>query len=418
MKKGYLSQYFKGVAIKKLSAVETDFKRSHQHEFNGVSDLKNLFGKPENSIQIATNFLYLCDDDYDPVRDEGCLTWYDARSKARKERGIERSEYRLYYKCESNLVMLCAAENDLLVIALKPDGSVLVVIAEGESTISRQIQWLFGAGVETHPGFSVRSEMETEQDRLTFAARTILEYIGIEWLEEDTSFLEQMLSVFQGKFPSTRKFSEFTRAIVKDINAIDDPDSAIMAWMEKEEIMFRTLEKHLLSEQFQQIGLGVGSNSDQVISIVQSALQRRKSRAGSALENHIEEVFCQHNVSYSRGAVTEVRRKPDFIMPNIEFYHNKDFPQYGLTMLASKATCKDRWRQILNEAQRIEQKHLLTLEPSISQNQTDEMQEHKVQLVIPVALHQTYLNVQRAQLMSVYEFLELVKYRQCDIALM
>ena len=36
MKRGYLSQYFDGVAIKTLSAVETDTLTSNQHEFNGV----------------------------------------------------------------------------------------------------------------------------------------------------------------------------------------------------------------------------------------------------------------------------------------------------------------------------------------------------------------------------------------------
>ena len=42
-------------------------------------------------------------------------------------------------------------------------------------------------------------------------------------------------------------------------------------------------------------------------------------------------------------------------------------------MLAVKSTCKDRWRQILAEADRLPVKHLLTLEPGISVAQTDEM---------------------------------------------
>ncbi len=46
-------------------------------------------------------------------------------------------------------------------------------------------------------------------------------------------------------------------------------------------------------------------------------------------------------------------------------------------MLAVKTTCKDRWRQILNEAQRIKPKHLLTLQEGVSHRQFDEMQESK-----------------------------------------
>ena len=43
MKQGYLSEYFSGVAIKSLSAVEADLLRSNQHEFNGVESLKRVF---------------------------------------------------------------------------------------------------------------------------------------------------------------------------------------------------------------------------------------------------------------------------------------------------------------------------------------------------------------------------------------
>jgi len=42
MKKGYLSQYFKSVAVKVLSAVEADPVKSNQHEFNGVASLKRI----------------------------------------------------------------------------------------------------------------------------------------------------------------------------------------------------------------------------------------------------------------------------------------------------------------------------------------------------------------------------------------
>lgn len=81
-------------------------------------------------------------------------------------------------------------------------------------------------------------------------------------------------------------------------------------------------------------------------------------------------------------------------------------------MLASKSTCKDRWRQILNEAARIPDKHLLTLEPSISEGQTNEMKMERVQLVLPRSLHQTYTQAQQAWLMDVSAFIDLVRQRQ------
>ena len=146
--------------------------------------------------------------------------------------------------------------------------------------------------------------------------------------------------------------------------------------------------------------------------IAQSAFQRRKSRAGNALENHLEAIFKLHGVTYSRTAVTERKLKPDFIFPDIKRYHDQSFPSAKLTMLASKTTSKDRWRQILNEAARISIKHLITLEPSISENQTAEMRSEQVQLVIPAPLHDTYTTEQRSWLLDVSGFVDLVKARQ------
>jgi hypothetical protein len=81
-------------------------------------------------------------------------------------------------------------------------------------------------------------------------------------------------------------------------------------------------------------------------------------------------------------------------------------------MLGSKQTCKDRWRQVLTEAKRVHEKHLFTLEPSISKNQTDEMQTHRLQLVIPKQLHSTFTSAQQSWLMDMDAFLRLVKLRQ------
>ena len=56
-----------------------------------------------------------------------------------------------------------------------------------------------------------------------------------------------------------------------------------------------------------------------------------------------------------------------------------------LCTLAVKTTCKDCWRQILNEADRLRDvnKYLCTLQQGICSAQMDEMQEEKVVLVVP-----------------------------------
>jgi hypothetical protein len=80
-------------------------------------------------------------------------------------------------------------------------------------------------------------------------------------------------------------------------------------------------------------------------------------------------------------------------------------------MLGVKTTCKDRWRQVLAEADRVKHKHLLTLEAAISSNQTDEMQAKNLQLVLPQRLHESYSDSQRAWLMNVSSFVTLVSER-------
>lgn len=78
-------------------------------------------------------------------------------------------------------------------------------------------------------------------------------------------------------------------------------------------------------------------------------------------------------------------------------------------MLGVKSTCKDRWRQVLSEADRISTKHLLTLEAPISSHQTDEMKSKNLQLVVPTELQSAYTANQRSELFSLAKFVELAR---------
>ena len=53
-----------------------------------------------------------------------------------------------------------------------------------------------------------------------------------------------------------------------------------------------------------------------------------------------------------------------------------------------------------------------SLEPGISENQTNEMQTKALQLVLPIGIHNTYTESQRGWLMNVAEFIRLVDERQ------
>jgi hypothetical protein len=167
--------------------------------------------------------------------------------------------------------------------------------------------------------------------------------------------------------------------------------------------------KHIIGEK---LSKGFDGDVDSFISYSLSVQNRRKSRTGYAFENHLEYIFEKLDIRYSRTAVTENKSKPDFLFPGEMEYHDPSFSPLNLTMLGVKSTCKDRWRQVLAEADRIEEKHLLTLEVAISSNQTDEMNSKKLQLVVPKPLHETYTAGQQEWLMDFVSFTELVKERQ------
>jgi len=410
MRRGYLSEYFENIAAKTLSAVEADASCSNQHEFNGVGKLKEIFGDGKEKQTFPARFIYLDDADDQAVIDDGFVTWYDARAKSADRTG--RTEHRLYFP--TTAVSQVASAGDLLVIARRTTGEILVLVAEGGSTIASQLQWLFGLSDLAHPGFSVRGELESEQDRIGFAARVVLESIGVETEETEESFLDEMLRLFGGRFPVTRSFSEYARGTLPDISPHDCADAALVAWMDREEILFRTLERHLVADRLAK-GFSATSGTADVDGFIEFSLSvqnRRKSRVGFALENHIEQVFVSRGIRYARGQVTENKSKPDFLFPGITEYREAAFPSGRLTMLGSKSTCKDRWRQVLAEADRIATKHLFTIEAAISEPQTSEMQAKSLQLVLPSQLHLTYTPAQRTWLMDLEGFIELVAARQ------
>lgn len=402
MKAGYLSEFFTGVAIKTLTAVETDPARSHQHEFNGNHELIRVFGRATEKYIYPARFIYLTGGDQEPVVEDASVTWYDAR-----QRHASRTEHRLYFP--TTAVSLCAAEADLLVIGKRQDGSVLVIVAQGQSTIANQLQWLFGLPNTPYFGFLIREELETEQDRIQFASTFILEQIGILVETTEEAWLDKMLAKFGGTFPTTRLFSAYARSTVPEANAQDDPDAALLVWMEREEILFRTLEKHLLRER---LAHGFTDDTEGFLQFALSVLNRRKSRVGLALENHLEVVFTDNKILHSRTATTEGKSRPDFLFPGSRHYHDQTVDAGLLTMLGVKSTCKERWRQVLAEAKRIDTKHLLTLEPAISKDQTREMEHHHLQLVLPKKLHQTYSPDQATRLMDLSTFVSLVRARQ------
>jgi hypothetical protein len=402
-----LEQHFEGVTAKFLSQVDADSTRSNQHEIGGLvkAGFKQYLGAPETDpVYFAAHMLYLRDDD-SPISETSRVSWYNTRAN-----NPDRSaEYRLYY--EANPVTLQFQPTDLLVIAKLKNGELLMIAAPASSTQASQLISLFGLA-HLNEGFQKHSLPAQE---IAFPFLYFLEDLGIpvhppKRLEDQ--WLERLIEQFGGvDFPAGAVFSSFAQATA-EIDAATSLDDRLMAWMQHEEWIFRIYEEHLVKKKLT-IGFGEsGTDVEDFIHYSLSVQNRRKARAGSAFEKHLFTLFGQEGIRFEQGSAkktTENQKKPDFIFPSFEAYHDPHFLTKNLRLLGAKTTCKDRWRQVLSEGQRVTHKHLITLEPAISVNQTDEMQQSQLQLIVPTALQISYTPSQQNWLMSLGDFVAQVK---------
>ncbi|KAA0075882.1 restriction endonuclease [Tardiphaga sp. P9-11] len=289
--------------------------------------------------------------------------------------------------------------------------TVMVIVVPKGSTVESQLTWLFGIGTDSEGDFFAKDEVDDSE--LDFAARYILDELGIEAEEPDADKLDAILDKHKKKFPTTLEFAKLARDSLKDINAKDDADLVLMAWLEREELLFRRLERHIVSDRLKTGFMNEEiADVDGFISFSLSVQNRRKSRAGHSLEHHVNALLTARGIKFERQVVTEGKSKPDFLFPGQAEYHDAKFKIEKLTMLGSKSTLKDRWRQVLDEADRITHKHLLTLEPGISESQTDAMKHRNLQLIVPKSIHGTFKEAQQKWLMDVGQFIKLIEERQ------
>ncbi len=191
---------------------------------------------------------------------------------------------------------------------------------------------------------------------------------------------------------------------------ISNPDKAILIWTDTEFKMFRTLEN---VRYMNRINQGF-DNVDEFFQFAKSAQNRRFSRAGKSLEHHLKAIFDDEGLQCEEQVVTEGNKKPDFIFPSGAAYHDQIFPVEKLTFLAVKTTCKDRWRQILNECSRLkdEPKYLFTLQQGISMNQLKEMEEENVILVVPKEYISSYPKPFQDKIWTLEKFIEYVRGKE------
>ena len=244
---------------------------------------------------------------------------------------------------------------------------------------------------DQYSGFFLETEEDIDQflDAFGISPTETNQLIDAGRVQEETQeriAIQEFIAGLTVDFPLSEEMSAAARDIQNRVYdhlefIRTNPDRKIIDWTNTEYALFRAIEHARYGD-----AIARGFTSvDEFITMANMVLNRRKSRAGKSLEHHLSAIFDGNEIIYTAQAVTEGNKKPDFIFPSQASYHDMTFPTDKLISLAAKTTCKDRWRQVINEADRLRDrpKYLCTLQQGISPAQMDEMQSENVILVVP-----------------------------------
>ena len=211
---------------------------------------------------------------------------------------------------------------------------------------------------------------------------------------------EQLPAEWFGTFPSAEAV---VRRAIDSVTSAQGrtPDQRLMLRRGCEFELFRSIEQAVVLPKIRR-----GFDTvDMFVEFAHTVTNRRKARSGASLELQAKAVFDEERLGYSHAEKTEDNKRPDFLFPHVQSYRDNSFPSDRLRMLGAKTTVKDRWRQILDEADRIPIKHLLTLQRGISVSQFTQMRHAGVVLVVPRELHNSYVPEVRAHLLDLSAFI-------------
>lgn len=225
--------------------------------------------------------------------------------------------------------------------------------------------------------------------------------------------IQQVVSRYSD-FPETVQMAKIARDIYNKIHNVTNskickyPDAQLLKWFDTEFKLFRGFEEKIYASVYSR----PFPNCQELVKFSNAILNRRKSRAGKSLEHHLATIFTAAQLEYEAQAVTEDNKRPDFLFPSGEAYHNLLFPADKLVFLGAKTTCKDRWRQVLNEANRIDVKYLFTMQQGISKNQLREMKHENLKLVVPAPYLSSFAKEFQPEIETLASFINIVKIKQ------
>jgi len=305
---------------------------------------------------------------------ESAITWYGKKT---------RSEYRLTRFGRGFPYLTRDSVGDLLVLIPIAPGRFRAFLVDLEEDIEELQAAL---GVQIGKSWAIyrngAPQLETEDDCI------------------ERQFREFVLGLHD--FPTGRSFSLAAQEAIADCIpsfAAEDLDSCLTKLMECEYRLFRMAERSLCAPEV----VRVFRDIDDFLATAATIMNRRKSRAGRSLENHVSALLTRRGIRHVVRP-DSVDGRPDIVIPDVEAYLNDQWPTDGIFVVGVKTTCKDRWRQVLNEARRIRHKYILTVQPGISEAQLREMHAARVSLVVPRSLHREYPHNTPIELLTFEDF--------------
>ena len=276
---------------------------------------------------------------------------------------------------------------------------------------------------EDYAGYVLSSDADIDEFFATFnlapdETNQLIDVAGIVQPDQKITHLLQEFTDSFNSFPETRQMAQGARECFnKAYNITNDalknkPDEILLNWVQTEYRLFKCMEEKVYVNVFSK----PFGNIDSFVQAANEVLNRRKSRAGKSLEHHLADIFTHNELIFEEQAITEDNKKPDFLFPNAECYHNLKFPTENLVVLGAKTTCKDRWRQVLTEADRVEEKFLFTLQQGISKNQLKEMHDSHLTLVVPRKYITSFPLEYQSEIRDLSSFIRMVKKKQENLS--
>ncbi len=224
-------------------------------------------------------------------------------------------------------------------------------------------------------------------------------------LDNDSRFARTMPEEWNRRFPSPDDIFEYVTKRMPHADANETVDELLLARRALEYKVFQCVER----KEVEQILENGFSSVESFFQTANSLLNRRKARSGASLEKHLALIFRDARIRFDEQVTTEQSKRPDFVFPSAIAYHDASFDPDRLHMLAAKTCCKDRWRQVIHEAERITPKHLFTLQEGISSQQLAEMEEYKVVVVTPRPNVKAFPKEWQPKILDLTAFLNIVR---------